>query len=220
MIAAVFCGLIDCMPESEARFRCQFPFDLRGVLTGPDGPVTTQDVGCFVTLMSDYYQVQAGQSFWDLARSIHRKIQWFTQQEGPAFNHNATSAAVKLMERAPRRLLAYNNTRVTLLATNYGVLNLRNAYGSLHPRECTLMFKNDVVGPVLVLEALVMAQRLIIGFAADELDPAFWEQLHVAVHKYLKAATTRETLRPLDHPVTGCHQEDAAHQRIRVAPQE
>jgi Condensation domain len=195
-IAAVLCGLIDCLPLASARFKCQFPFDLRGVLEGPDGPVSNQDLGCFATVMSEFFEVPRNQPFWELARKAHQKINWFVQEQGPSFNHNIASTAVKLLDRAPRRLLASSNTRVTLLATNYGVLNMNNTYGSLRPQECTLTFKNDVVGPALIFEALVLAQRLNIGFAADGLEPAFWEQLHAAVRKYLNAAAVRGTAPP------------------------
>jgi hypothetical protein len=68
------------------------------------------------------------------------------------------------------------------------VLNLREAYGSLRPQACTVTLKNDTIGPSTLFEALVIGQRLNISFVADCLDPAFWEQLQVAVRQRLDAA--------------------------------
>jgi hypothetical protein len=96
----------------------------------------------------------------------------------------------RFFTRRVPKMTRSTNQRETLLATHYGVLNMRETYGSLRPQRCTLMFKNEITGPSLVMEALVLSQRLNIGFAADDLDPAFWEQLQIAVRRQLDAAVT------------------------------
>ena len=189
LVAASCCGLMDCLPLDEALFKCQFPFNIRDLLVGPAGPVTGQDLGCFASIMNSFYQVRQQPSFWNLARHIHQDQQAFVQQGGPASYYNlAAATATRLFQSIAPKLLPASDRRVTLLATNYGVLSMDQAYGSLSPRECTLTFKNDVVGPPLVMEALAMGQRLNVGFVGDGLDQAFWEKLHVAVRKHLDAA--------------------------------
>ncbi len=197
MVAATCCGLMDCLPVPEALFKCQFPFNIREVLEGPAGPVTPQDLGCFVSVMNEFYEVSQNPTFWDLARRAHGDIQRFLQQEGPSFGYNmAALAAHPLLLRSAPRVMSSSNKRVTLLATNYGVINIHDAYGSLRPRGCTLTFKNDGVGPSLILEALVMGQQLNLGLAADELEPAFWEQLRTAIRKHLDAALNNSNISP------------------------
>jgi len=190
LAAAAYSGLMDCLPVSQALFKCQFPFNLREVLEGSAGPVTAQDLGCFASIMNQFCEVHQPPTFWNLARHEHQSLQVFVKHGGPSFNYNmAAVAATRLFERASPILTASSNKRVTLLVANYGVINIRNEYGSLRPRECTLTFKNDLTGPSLLIEALVLGQRLNIGFAADSLEPAFWDRLQMAVRRRLEAAS-------------------------------
>lgn len=189
LTAAACCGLMDCLPVSEALFKCQFSFDLRQALEGAPGPVTAQDLGCFASIMNQFCEVQQPPAFWPLARYAHKSLQGFVKNGGPSFNYNmAALAGTRMFEQASPMLMASSSKRVTLLVANYGVVNVREEYGSLRPRECTLTFKNDTTGPSLLIEALVLGQRLNIGFAADSLDPAFWERLQIAVRGHLEAA--------------------------------
>lgn len=191
LVAAVCCGLMDCLPLPEAMFKCTIPFDLREALEGAEGPVTNQDLGCFASIMNEFYDVPRQSEFWDLARRAHQNHQAFAQLGGPAFNYNLAAVLTsRIFKFARSKLLASSTERVTLLATNYGVVDTCNTYGSLRPRACTLMLKNDLIGPSLVIEALVMGQQLNIGFAADGLDPAFWDQLELAVRRRLDAAAS------------------------------
>ncbi|HEY2011892.1 MAG TPA: condensation domain-containing protein, partial [Bryobacteraceae bacterium] len=91
--AAVFCGLIDCLPFSKALFKCTFPFDLREALAGPVGRITPQDLGCFVSIMNEYYEVGKKLPFWDLARRAHQNHQTFVKCGGPAFYYNLAALA-------------------------------------------------------------------------------------------------------------------------------
>jgi hypothetical protein len=188
LVAATCGGLMDCLPVPAGLFKCQFPLNVRDELLGSAGPVTPQDLGCFVSIMNEFYDVPRGIKFWTLARQAHQALETFVQHGGPSFGYNmAELASRRLFRRAVPRLLA-SEQRVTLLANNYGVLNVKDAYGSLRPRECTLTFKNYQNGPSLVIQALVMGQRLNVGLTADSLDPAFWESLHLAIRNQLQVA--------------------------------
>jgi len=192
LVAAVYSGLMDCLPVPEGVFKWHCPFSVRDKLKGSAGPVTDQDLGAFVGMMRGVYRVPQKPVFWDLARRTHKDIQAFVQQGGPSVSYNLARLAINhLFLRYEPVLLPTSGKRPTLLFTNYGVLDMRNAYGTLRPRECTLMFNGDkVTGPWLIMEALVMDQRLNIGFAGDSLDPAFWERLQAAVRKHLDAAAS------------------------------
>jgi hypothetical protein len=73
------------------------------------------------------------------------------------------------------------------------------------------MFKNAEVGPSILMEALVMGQRLNIGLVGDSLEPVFWERLQMAVRRRLDAAISAGE--PAD-------QDEVGAQRMSVAPQE
>lgn len=195
LVAAACCGVKDCLHTAETLFKWQLPFNVRQSLTSSAGPVTAQDLGCFVSNMNGLLKITDEHTYWEVARAADRELQMFMEQGGPSFSYNTASFlyglrlnACRLLKLPVPKMAPANNQRETLLATHYGVLNMRDAYGSLLPRECTLMFKNEITGPSLIMEALVLGQRLNIGFAADDLDPAFWEQLHVAVRARLDAA--------------------------------
>jgi hypothetical protein len=186
-VAAVYCGLMDCLPVPEGLFKWHCPFSVREKLQGAAGPVTDQDLGVFVGMMRGVYRISQKPEFWKLARRTHQDIQTFVEQGGPAVSYNLSRLAInRLFTRYEPVLLPTSSKRPTLLFTNYGVLDMRNAYGTLRPQDCTLMFNGDKqTGPWLIMEALVHDQRLNIGFAGDRLDPEFWEQLHVAVRRHL-----------------------------------
>ncbi len=192
LVAAICCGLMDCLPVADGCFKCQFPLNVRESLEGPAGPVTPDDLGCFVSIMNELCELPRRPAFWSVARRAHQSLQVFTRHGGPSFAYNMAALASRgLFARAVPRLMA-SEQRVTLLANNYGVLNVKDAYGSLRPRECTLTFKNYSAGPSLVVQALVLGQRLNVGFVGDGLDPAFWERLHVAVHQRFAAAPDKD----------------------------
>ncbi len=219
MVAAVCCGLMDCLPVEEALFKCQFPLNLREALVGAEGPVTDRDLGCFVSVMNELFEVRKNLDFWHFARSVQGKVQAFVQHEGPSFYYNLMSLLERRLFVSGLRRLPGSNTRVTLLATSYGLLNVRDTYGSLRPRGCTLMFKNDAVGPWLVMEGLVMGQQLNIGFGGDGLEPSFWERLQLAVRKHLDIACSEKAGRMLS-PDGTTDQNEAGPQRMSVAAHE
>jgi Condensation domain len=191
IVAAVCCGLMDSLPETQGVFKCQVPFDLRHELQGPVGPVRPGDLGCFMSTMNEFYQVPRHPAFWDLARRAHQDVKTFVERGGPSFYYNVLAApmAGRLFTRHTAAARTSGGKRPTLFATNYGVISIRELYGSLRPRGCTLMFNSDEMSPSLVMEALVMQQQLNIGFAANQLDPEFWARLLIAVRRHLDTAT-------------------------------
>lgn len=198
LVAAVYCGLMDCLPVSEAFFKCQLPFDLRDQLEGSSGTVTARDLGCFLSLMNEFHHVPQPPAFWDLARSTHLSIQTFVRNGGPSFGYNLSAIAAKrIFVGASRKLLASRGKRLTLLVTNMGLVDLRDRYGSLHPQDCIASFNNDVIGPTLALAALTMGQRLNIGLAGGNLDPEFWQRLQIAVRRRLDVAVGIEQTAPI-----------------------
>jgi len=217
LLGAVCYALSECLPAAQARFKCQFPFDLRQSLEAV-APVTGSDMGCFVSAMNAHYEIAAGGSLWDLSRRAHRDLQEFERRGGPAFYYNlsGTAAARRFAHSASMR--SAGNMRPTLLVTSYGVVDLQGSYGSLRPTACTLTFKSDVSGPSLIIEALVLDQRLNVGLVASGLEPEFWDRLATAVRRNLDAAARPQTAGP---PATGAALAPAsAPQRSSVAPPE
>jgi hypothetical protein len=189
LISATFCGLMDCLPVTAGFFKCYAPFDVRDALEGASGPIETPVLGSFVGMMRQYFRVPQQPALWELAREIHENVQEYVQLGGPALSYNLMRMATQ--PRFPQFLdmLPSGSKRPTLFVTNYGVVTMRDAYGTLRPLECTLIFKGDEeTAPWLIMEALVMGQRLNFGFAADSVEPAFWERLHVAIRRQLDAA--------------------------------
>ncbi len=188
MFAAACCGLVERLPGSHAVFKCQFPFDVRYALDGPAGPVTAQDLGCFISAVNQFVEVRRQPAIWDVARRIHGHLEAFVEKQGPAFVYKVAGAAANQSFASAWKALAVAQLRrPTILATNYGVLQMREMYADLRPRECTVTVKNYAMGPSLLMEALVLGQRLNIGFAADQLDPTFWDGLHASVRSHLDA---------------------------------
>jgi hypothetical protein len=197
LVASAICGLMECLATSEAVFKCTFPFDIRDSLQSPQGQVTTQDLGCFASVMNDVFRVGGQPSFWDLARQAHQSQQEFVRRGGPSFYYNLAAGAAFLdkLRTAARRFVrpapqskSSGDPRVTLLATYYGLVTLQQQYGSLRPRACTLVFGNVDAGPSIIMEALVLGQQLNIGLAAGSLDAMFWDRFHQAVRRQLDSA--------------------------------
>lgn len=189
LTAAACCGLMDCLSKPQAIFNCQFPFDVRNKL---EETVTIQDLGAFASVMNEFYSLSHPLSFWDFARLVHRDIQIFVEHEGPSFYYNLlayyqrVAGWLSALSRNKSTILTRpDDQRVTLYATNFGVANFRDTYGSLRLREGMIFFKGDIVGPWLIMSSMVIGQRLNLTFAADSIDSLLWEQLQAAVRKYL-----------------------------------
>ena len=189
LVAAVCLGLADNLPSNEALFKCQYPLNIREALGSPQRQITDQDLGCFVSIMNDFQKLSPKLSFWELARRAHGSLELFRKGGGPSLSYNlAAIVGSQVFQRASPKVLGSSGKRVTLLATNYGVVNLRSTYGSLRPKACTLTLNNNGEGPSLLIEALVLGQQLNLGLAADQLDPPFWAALQGAVRHHLNGA--------------------------------
>jgi len=191
MVAAACRALLDCLPVSEGSFKWNMAFDVRDKLEMPAPPGT---LGSFVGAVRGLCVVRPQETFWELARRVHDDLDVFVKNGGPAVSYNAAAVAASplfpRMQRVLERVLPSGGQRPALFVTHYGVPDIADAYGSVRPRECTLMFKGDqATGHWLFVEGLVMGQRLNVGFAADGVAPAFWERLHVAVRQHLNAAS-------------------------------
>ena len=193
LLAAVYCSVREATETSGTSFRWHSPFNVRNSLRGPHGPVQPGDLGCFMSSMNGFFRGDLRGGVWDVARCAQEDIDAFAGMAGPAFGYNLASflesvTTVGRWLRLPAEWLMPHEHPVTLLATNYGVTPLRPAYGSLHLRGCTLMCRIDSAGTNLVAEALVLGQKLNVGFAASGLEACLWQRLQTSVRSYLTDA--------------------------------
>ncbi len=228
LMTAVSFGLMVCLPDSEALFSLHLPFNVREWLTGPAGPVSDQDLGCFITHMNGYLKLNRASSFFDVAREAQDDIQMFTSNGGPWFGYNMSSFFYSLgtgirrwIRLSPQRLSPSEKQGITMLVNNYGVATLQNSYGSLRPKDCTLIFNTERASYSLTIQALVLGQKLNVGLAAGSLEPMFWNRLQNAVLNYLKFMMgSHEALNELENePSPVAHAETPPHW-TRVAAQE
>jgi hypothetical protein len=188
LIAAACCALAECLGTAAAVFKWHSAFDVRDAIVTPRGPVGTRDLGCFMTLMRGRCGTSSAASQWDIARDVDGDIQDFARHGGPQFGFNMVALAMR-RGVGPTASTPVNRNRPTLFATNYGVLELRDAYGTLRPRECTLVFTGDeITGASLSIEALVLGQRLNVGFVSNGVDSRFWDRLNASFRKHIESA--------------------------------
>jgi hypothetical protein len=76
-----------------------------------------------------------------------------------------------------------------MLVTNYGNVRMGEIYGSLRAREVITTFNNFLNGGSIAIAALTMGGRLNVGFAAGNLEPAFWRRVRDEVRGNLDAVT-------------------------------
>jgi hypothetical protein len=181
-VAAVCCALRDALGPRRAAFPCIVPFDIRGLLGTSGGGES--EIGSFIGVMSALVDVADDGSLWDVARAVHEEIQSFVAHDGPASVYNLTAgvANAAFSRMLPQVLDA---KRPALLATYYGVLPWSARYGNLTVRGCTLDARNQMAGPHLVIEGLVLGKELNIGLSASGLEPRFWDVLHRRVRERL-----------------------------------
>jgi hypothetical protein len=190
-VSAVYCSLMKCLSDSEALFKWQVPFSLRQWAGGPAGKISPYDVGCFVGIMNEFHRVTKQTEFWDLARSVSASVKGFVHNGGPSMAYNLTALGEKRMPAQTASGAAPSEgLRPTLLATNYGNVSMAGMYGSLRTREVITTFNNFLFGSSLALAALTVGGRLNVGFAAGNLEPAFWRRLHGEVRGRLDAVTS------------------------------
>lgn len=187
LFASIACAIVDCLPSKGARrLKCRFAIDLRPQLQGPRGPVAPEDIGCYVTALTKVYAIAERPSLWQLARKAHEDVANYVRTGRALLGYHSANM-VRIPKYDPRM------KRATLFATDYGLTTLRERYGNLRPEACTLVFKNDLIGPSLIMESLILGGRLNVGFIGFDLDPEFWDQLQHAVRSQLDTAITSPT---------------------------
>ncbi len=187
-VAAAYCSLIKCLPDSEALFRSQIPFNVRESTDGPAGKISAYDAGCFVSHMNEFHRVTKQTQFWDLARATTQSVIGFFYNGGPSLAYNLTALTEKqMLMQTASRLMPFEQKRPTMLVTNFGNFPMGEVYGSLRARGGITTFNNFVNGPSLGMAALTMGGRLNVGFSAHKLEPAFWRQLSQEFHGHLVA---------------------------------
>ncbi len=170
LFAAGACGLLATLPERQLRIKCRFPMDIRKKLSGSSGPVTEDDLGNFFSGYENVYTIDGRSSFWDIARRVYGDVRSFTDGGGPSLVYNLVRS-VKLPYK-PQTL-----KRGTMFVSNYGVAAVRDCYGGLSLEECAIVFKNDLVGPALMVQSVVLQRRLNISLGAVDVPEEFWARL-------------------------------------------
>jgi hypothetical protein len=183
LIAVVCHALRDGLGERDAAFPCIVPFDIRRLFESGG----ESEIGSFIGVMSALVDVAEDGSLWDAARTAHEEIESFQAHDGPASVYNlAARMANAAFTRALPQVL--DARRPALLATYYGVLPWADRYGNLTLGGATLDAGNQMAGPHLVIEGLVLGKKLNVGFSASGLEPSFWEELQRRVGEVLLCA--------------------------------
>jgi hypothetical protein len=186
LVAAACCGLMKSLPDATALFRAQMPFSMRESA----GNISAYEAGCFVSIMNEFHCLTKQTSFWDLARSAKESVRGFVNNGGPALAYNLTALAEKkMLTPAASGVKPSGETRPTMLVTNYGNVRMGEIYGSLRAREVITTFNNFLNGGSIAIAALTMGGRLNVGFAAGNLEPAFWRRVRDEVRGNLDAVT-------------------------------
>lgn len=181
LFAAAAGALRAVLPASESRFKLRFPIDIRGQLDGPAGPVTKQDLGCFVSAFEEIYAVDFGTTFWPLARQVHRDVRAFIEAGGPSLLYD--------LARFHRlRFSLKGLQRGTLHSSVLGVAPLEGRYGSLNLEECAQVYKNDRGGASINLVAITVQLRLNLTMHAGGLQEKFWERFREEMVGQLRRA--------------------------------
>ncbi len=178
LFAAASCGLIALLPQRNARFKCRFPIDVRGKLEGSNGPVTEDDLGCFVSPYENVYTLDKTSSFWDVARQADSDTKTFVAAGGPSLLYNLAR-----LYKPP--LSSKKHKRGTLHIGNYGVIWIRDSYGTLNVEECATLYKS---GPSLSLIAIMIQQRMNLTFNIFDVPKDFANQLRDVIFEQLRQA--------------------------------
>jgi hypothetical protein len=188
LVSAAYCSLMKCLPDSEALFRSQIPFSVRGTAESPAGKISPYDVGAFVGQMIEFHRVTKQTDFWELARSARESVKGFVDNGGPSLAYNLIALSEKqMLSQAGHKMRPSGEKRPTLLVTNYGTVRMGETYGSLRAREGITTFNNFPQGATLAIAALTMGGRLNVGLAAGTLEPTFWYLLRKEVRGHLDA---------------------------------
>jgi hypothetical protein len=168
-----------------ARFKCRFPLDIRRSLTSASGPVTDHDLGNFVSGYEAIYDVDERSGFWALARRARHDMERFTKAGGPSLVYNLIRF-IKLPYVPPTM------RRGTILVNSYGVIDLRERYGSLGLEELSIVFNNVAAGPSLLIQGFVIQRRLNISLSMVDVPEDFWRRVQQAIAQEFQEATDGE----------------------------
>jgi len=182
LFAAAVCALADVVPDPRFRFRCRFPVNIRGMLDGSEGPVTSRDLGCFISRFEKIFTVQKPPPFWELARQIWREIETYVGGGGPQMFYNlAGRIRVKNLRR-----LATSAKRDTLMVNYFGTARIRGQFGSLSLEEFVTTARADNLGPLLHVWGVIIRGRLCLWNGAADVPDELWQRFHAAVHRHLR----------------------------------
>jgi hypothetical protein len=184
LFAAGVCGLADVAPAGKLRIRCRLPVNLRHAMTGPAGPLTSHDLGCFISRFEKTYEVGRQPPFWELSRRIWRDMEAYMTGGGPEMFYNlAGKVRIRKMPRMPKR--------DTLMINYFGVARIRGQYGSLRLEEFITVVRSDLLGPSLHVWAVTIDGRLCVWTGAADLPADLWSGFQRAVLDRLRRAAAK-----------------------------
>ena len=180
LLAAGLLSLRAILPQETLSLRCRTPINIRSALTGPHGRISDEDLGCFISGYEKIYTLEHPLPFWELARRGSGDLKRFMDAGGPALFYNLVRFA---RERAFRRM----PRRETLAVNNLGPARLRDRYGSLEPEACSLLARNNRLGPSLALMAVGVGGRLSLTLGAVDVPIVFREEFRDNVCEQLRS---------------------------------
>ncbi|MFH0907921.1 MAG: hypothetical protein V1929_04095 [bacterium] len=167
LFAAGVCGLADAAPAEKLRFRCRLPVNIRYAMTGPAGPVTSQDIGCFISRFEKIYEVSRPPSFWELGRLVWRDMETYVTSGGPQLFYNlAGKIRIVKMRMLPKR--------DTLMINYFGVARIRASHGNLRLEEFITLARSDRLGPSLNVWAVTINGRLCVWVGGADVTAEQW----------------------------------------------
>jgi hypothetical protein len=181
LYAAAGRGLMAALERPTVRFKCRFPIDIRRDLVSASGPITDQHLGNFISGYEAVYDLDDRSAFWSLARRVRRDVDCFTVEGGPSLVYNFIRFI--RIPYVPPTL-----RRGTILVNSYGVVDLRDRYGSLGVEELSIVFNNVSAGPSLLIQGLVVQRRLNVSLSMIDVSEAFWERARGAVRNEIQEA--------------------------------
>ena len=181
LFAAAARGLLAALRQPRALFKCRFPIDIRRMLTSAAGPVTDHHLGNFISGYEAFYDVDDRSAFWTLAHRARRDMDRFTSAGGPSIVYNFIRF-IRLPYVPPTQ------RRGTILVNSYGVVDLRDRYGSVDVEELSVVFNNLAAGPSLLIQGFVVRKRLNVSLSMVDVPEDFWTQVRAAVEDELREA--------------------------------
>ena len=159
-------ALAGVLNEERIRIEYSIYFDIRHLLESPDGSVTKQDLGCFVSSFGNNCRIERSTPFWDAARAVWEKMQDFVLNQGPETYFNAVRFAKGRSPKIPLK-------RDTMTINYFGVQKLNGDYGSLQLEGYLTMAKGAIFGASINVWAVVYRGKLSIWIVLNDLPEEF-----------------------------------------------